>query len=393
MLTQLNLMKIRFNILPSVIILSGLAIVSACNQSADKKKNTADSAKQVSDKPSFDTTLDGKPVHFFTLKNKSGMEATFTNYGAHLVTLSVPDKNGKSTNVVIGFNNVNDYKKAMSSYFGATIGRYGNRIAKGHFMLDGKRYDLFVNNKPNTLHGGKKGFNDVVWDAKQLNDQSIEFTYLSKDMEEGYPGNLNAKVTFTLTTDNGLKIDYEATTDKNTVVNLTNHSYFNLNGAGSGSILNHTLQVDAGKYIPVDSTSIPLGNIATVSGTPFDFTKPLTIGSRINTDNQQLKFGKGYDHNFVLNKHDISKSIATVTGDKSSIKMQIFTTEPGLQFYSGNFMARKNTIKGGFKDDYRSAIALETQHYPDSPNQPQFPSTELKPGQVYKSETIYKFSK
>ncbi len=294
--------------------------------------------------------------------------------------------------MVIGFDDIDKYKDALSAYYGATIGRYGNRIAKGHFVLDGRRYDLFINNKPNTLHGGKKGFNDVIWDTKQLNDSTITLSYLSKDNEEGYPGNLQCTVTYELTNDNAVKISYEATTDKNTVVNLTNHSYFNLNGIGSGTVLNHTVQLKAANYTPIDSTSIPTGKIDPVAGTPFDFTKSATIGSRINDNDGQLKNGKGYDHNFVLDKHDMTTPVATVTGDISGIKMEIFTEEPGLQFYSGNFMTGANTMLGGKKDDYRTGFAMETQHFPDSPNQPQFPSTELKPGEVYKTVTIYKFS-
>ena len=387
------------------IIKSSLAILlpvcalylAACNQSA----KTTSAATAMTDTtqtglpPSkgFEKKIDDKQTHYYILKNKNGAEASITSYGAHLVSLLVPDKAGKLTDVVIGFDDIDGYKKAASNYYGATIGRYGNRIAKGHFVLDGKRYDLFINNKPNTLHGGKKGFNDVVWDAKQLNDSKVALTYLSKDGEEGYPGNLNVKVTYELTADNGLKISYEATTDKNTIVNLTNHSYFNLNGAGSGTILNHSLELKAANYTPIDSTSIPTGKITPVAGTPFDFTKAATIGSRINTaTDEQLKNGKGYDHNFVLDKHDINTPIATVIGDQSGIKMEIFTTEPGIQFYSGNFMDGSNTMWGGKKDEHRTALALETQHFPDSPNQPQFPTTELKPGETYKTVTIYKFS-
>jgi len=371
--------------------------LAACNQSA-KKSTTAstmtDSSASVILPPSsgFEKTIDGKQTHLYILKNKNGVQASFTNYGAHLISLAVPDKTGKLTDVVIGFDDIDKYKKSLMAFYGATIGRYGNRIAKGHFVLDGRRYDLFINNKPNTLHGGKKGFNDVVWDTKQTSDSSITFTYLSKDMEEGFPGNLNCSVTYELTNDNAVKISYEATTDKTTVVNLTNHSYFNLNGIGSGTILNHTVQLKAANYTPVDSTLIPTGKIAPVAGTPFDFTKPATIGSRINEKDEQLKNGKGYDHNFVLDKHDITTPVATVTGDKSGIKLQIFTDEPGLQFYSGNFMNGGNTMLGGKTDDYRTGFAMETQHYPDSPNQPQFPSTVLKPGQTYKTVTIYKFS-
>ena len=340
----------------------------------------------------FEKTIDGKQTHLYTLKNKNGITATFTNYGGRIVSLLVPDKTGKLTDVVLGFESVEGFEKSTEPYYGATIGRYGNRIAKGKFKIDGKEYQSSINNPPNTLHGGKNGYQSVVWEGKQIDSSTVEFTYLSKDMEEGFPGNLNVKVTYSLTNDNEFKAVYEATTDKNTVVNLTNHAFFNLNGEGSGTILDHLVQIDADNYVPVDSTLIPLGKIESVKGTPFDFTKPETIGKRINDNNVQLKDGKGYDHNFVLNKHDIKTPIATVIGDKSGIKMEVFTEEPGLQFYSGNFMQAKNVMKRGLKDEFRTSFAMETQHYPDSPNQPQFPSTELKPGQTYKTQSLYKFS-
>ena len=381
----------------SVIILSLCMLsLAACNRSANNSSTTSDMTDSTtySSLPSsagFEKTIDGKRSHLYILKNKNGLEAAITNYGGHLVSLLVPDSTGKLIDVVIGFDSIDKYKAALSSFYGATIGRYGNRKAKGHFVLDGKRYDLFINNKPNTLHGGKKSFNDVVWDAKQVNDHVLELTYLSADMEEGYPGNLHCKVVYELTDDNAVKISYEATTDKPTVINLTNHSYFNLNGIGSGTILKHVMQLNAANYTPIDSTSITTGEIAPVAGTPFDFTKPAEIGSRINEENQQLKNGQGYDHNYVLDKHDINTPIATVTGDQSRIKMEIFTTEPGIQFYSGNFMGGKNTLLGGKTDEKRTGFCLETQHYPDSPNKPQFPSTVLRPGEVYKTVTIYKF--
>lgn len=340
----------------------------------------------------FEKTIDGKQTHLFTLKNKNGIIATITNYGGRVVSLLVPDKNGKLTDVVLGFDDVEGFEKSTERYYGATIGRYGNRIAKGHFKIDGKDYQSSINNTPNMLHGGKHGFQEVVWDGKMIDSSTVELTYLSKDMEEGFPGNLNVKVIYSLTEDNSFKCQYEATTDKKTVVNLTNHAFFNLNGEGSGTILNHLVQIDADNYLPVDAGLIPTGKLEKVAGTPFDFTKPETIGKRINDDNVQLKDGKGYDHNFVLNKHDLSTPIATVVGDKSGIKMEVFTEEPGLQFYSGNFMQAKNAMKRGIKDEYRTSFAMETQHFPDSPNQPQFPSTELKPGDTYKTQSLYKFS-
>ncbi|WP_183562588.1 aldose epimerase family protein [Mucilaginibacter sp. SP1R1] len=340
----------------------------------------------------FEKIIDGKQTHLYTLKNKNGITATFTNYGGRIVSLLVPDKDGKLTDVVFGFDSVEGFELTGDRYYGATIGRFGNRIAKGKITIDGEEYQLSVNNGPNSLHGGKNGFQNVVWDGKQIDSSTLELTYLSKDMEEGYPGNLTVKVTYSITDDNEFKADYEATTDKTTVVNLTNHAFYNLNGEGSGTILDHIVQIDADHYLPVDSTLIPTGKIESVNGTPFDFVTPTVIGKRINDDNEQLKSGKGYDHNYVLNQHDITMPIATVTGDKSGIKMEVFTEEPGMQFYSGNFLQGKNIMKHGQKDEFRTAFAMETQHYPDSPNQPQFPSTELKPGQVYKTQTLYKFS-
>lgn len=390
----------------SVAILIMFTILAACNNSSsvnenatdstvnDSNLNATDSAETMFNKKNFETTIDGKQTDLFTLKNHNGLEAKITNYGGRLVSLMVPDKNGKMTDVVVGFKSVSDYVNSTEPYFGATIGRYGNRIAKGKFSLDGKQYTLFTNNGANTLHGGKKGYQAVVWDVKPLNDSSLELTYLSKDMEEGFPGNLHVKVTYSLTGDNGFKCEYEATTDKKTVVNLTNHAFFNLNGEGSGTILNHTVEIYANKYNPVDTGLIPLGQLAPVAGTPFDFNKPTAIGSRIDSANEQLKFGKGYDHNFILSGKKVNglNHAATVTGDKSGIVMDVYTQEPGLQFYSGNFMESKNTFKGGSKDDFRTAFAMETQHYPDSPNQPSFPSTVLKPGDVYKTMSLYVFS-
>jgi aldose 1-epimerase len=371
----------------------------ACN-SSNKQASTGDSSavadtagKDTTTKTAgFNQTIDGKEVKLYTLQNKNGIKAAFTNYGGRLVSLMVPDKAGKMTDVVVGFKSVDDYKKSTEPYFGATIGRYGNRIAKGKFKLDGKEYTLSLNNGVNTLHGGKKGFQYVVWNAEQPNANTLVLTYISRDMEEGYPGNLEVKVTYALTDNNELKMDYEAVTDKKTVVNLTNHAFFNLNGEGSGTILDHLVQINADKYIPVDSTLIPFGKIDPVAGTPFDFRKPKSIGSRINVKSEQLTNGKGYDHNWVLNTSSGLNHAATVTGDKSGVVMDIYTQEPGLQFYSGNFMQGKNTFKGGAKDDFRTAFAMETQHFPDSPNQPQYPSTVLVPGKKYATTSIYAFS-
>jgi aldose 1-epimerase len=327
---------------------------------------------------------------FYRLRNKSGVKAVFTPYGGRLVSLEVPDNKGKMTSVVIGFDSVDGYRRSTEPYFGATIGRYGNRIAKGRFSLDGKTYRSSINNSPNTLHGGKNGFQSVEWHAEQPDDHSVVFTYLSKDGEEGFPGNLEVKVTYSLTDSNQLKMEYEAGTDKPTVINLTNHAFFNLNGEGSGTILNHILWINADQYTPVDSTLIPTGEKTAVKGTPFDFTKAKPIGQNINDNNEQLKSGRGYDHNFVLRGEGM-KLAAVATGDRTGIRMEVYTDQPGLQFYSGNFMAGKNKLRKG-TDDFRTAFCLETQHFPDSPNEPSFPSTVLKLRELYHSVSVYKFS-
>lgn len=368
-----------------------VALLTAC-QSPNQEAAQSSAVNLVAD--SFKTTIDSKAVALYTLTNSKHAEAKFTNYGGRLVSLLIPNKEGKLVDVVVGLNSVKAYENATEPYFGATIGRYGNRIAKGKFKIDAQAYTLFTNNGPNTLHGGKKGFQYVVWDAKQLDQHTLELSYFSKDMEEGFPGNLKVKVTYTLTDDNELKMEYEATTDKNTVVNLTNHAFFNLNGEGSGDILKHSLQIFGSSYLPVDSTLIPTGKIEKVVGTPFDFTNPALIGARINDQNAQLAFGKGYDHNYVLDKTKAMGMYhaAAVKGDQSGIVMDVYTQEPGLQFYSGNFMQSKNTFKSGHKDDFRTAFCLETQHFPDSPNQTNFPTVLLKPGELYKTSSIYKFS-
>ncbi|GAO41561.1 aldose epimerase family protein [Flavihumibacter petaseus] len=343
--------------------------------------------------PAFDSTIDGKTAQLFQLSNGKGLRCAITNYGGRIVSLEAPAKDGKSRDVVVGFATASDYLNSTEPYFGATIGRVGNRIANGKFTLDSVQYTLFTNNGPNTLHGGKKGFQAVVWDAKQLGDSSLELTYTSPDGEEGFPGTLKVKVTYTLTADNALDCSYEATTDKKTVVNLTNHAFFNLNGEGSGTINSHVMQINADAYTPVDSTLIPLGKIAAVEGTPFDFRKPATIGSRLEVKDEQLTFGKGYDHNYVLQGHAGTLRLAAVTiGDQSGIRMETWTIEPGLQFYGGNFMQGKNTFKSGAKDDFRTAFCLETQHYPDAPNQPSFPSIVLEPGKTYSTHSRYVFS-
>jgi aldose 1-epimerase len=376
------------------LLILSTAIITACNQSKKKQTSENNSSKELSKyNLAFDTVINGKQVKLFELSNKNNIKALFTNYGGRLISLLIPNQDTSYTDVVVGFKSIDDYISSTEPYFGATIGRYGNRIAKGKFSIDNQSYQLAINNAPNTLHGGKIGFQYVIWDAKQINSHTLELTYLSSDMEEGYPGNLKVKVTYTLSDDNELFMQYEASTDKKTVINLTNHSFFNLNGEGSGTILNHQLQINAINYTPVDSTLIPTGEISAVKNTPFDFTKLITIGLRINEDNKQLKNGLGYDHNYVLQKEKSTNMIlaAKVIGDKTGISMQVFTQEPGLQFYSGNFMQSKNTFKGGTKDDFRTAFCLETQHFPDSPNQPAFPSTLLTPNDIYKSQSKYVF--
>jgi aldose 1-epimerase len=381
-----------------LIIISAMVNLS-CNDTSTKaakanSDSTSNNSPMFPERKNFQSTVDGKQTDLFILQNHNGIKAAITNYGGRIVSLLVPDKNGKLTDVVAGFDNVNDYVKSTESYYGATIGRYGNRIANGKFSIDGQKYILYTNNGRNTLHGGKKGFQAVVWDAEQKNDSTLILKYLSKDMEEGFPGNLSVTVTYSLTEDNGFKCEYEATTDKKTVINLTNHAFFNLNGEGSGTINNHLLQINADNYTPVDSTLIPTGKIVPVAATPFDFRNPEKIGSRINDKNEQLKNGNGYDHNFVLNESakNMKEPAATVTGDISGIVMKVYTQEPAIQFYGGNFMKGENTFKNGKKDDFRTTFALETQHFPDSPNQPSFPSTILEPGKKYHTITIYKFS-
>lgn len=370
-----------------------LSFNTACSSDSKSTSNSDTSMASAANDQAFTDTLNGKTISIYEIKNSKNMLATLTNYGGRIVSLNVPDKSGKMTDVVLGFKSIKDYLNSSEVYFGATIGRYGNRIAKGKFTIDGVEYSSSLNNGKNMLHGGTNGFQNVVWDATQPSANTIVFTYLSKDGEEGFPGNLKAKVTYSLTEDNELKMEYEATTDKKTVVNLTNHAFFNLNGEGSGTILDHSVFINADKYTPVNGGLIPTGELASVKGTPFDFTSATTIGARIDSANQQLKNGKGYDHNFVLNKSGSGMThAATVIGDKSGIQMDIHTQEPGLQFYSGNFMKGQNTFKSGSKDEFRTAFAMETQHFPDSPNQPSFPSTLLSPGQKYHTISLYKFS-
>jgi aldose 1-epimerase len=378
----------------------GISAIMAfsCNGSRDNKSKSGEPADSTAttvdlmNKAGFQGMLDGVKTDLFVLKNKNGMMATFTNYGGRLVSLQVPGKEGKLVNVVCGFPSIADYSQATEPYYGATIGRFGNRIAKGKFSLNGKQYTLFLNNGANTLHGGKKGFQYQTFDAAQPDSSTVVFSRVSKDMEEGFPGNLDVKVTYHLNAQNGLDMTYDATTDKTTVVNLTNHAFFNLNGEGSGTILNHQFTIYASSITPVDSSLIPTGKILDVKGTPFDFLTANTMGSRINQENEQLKNGKGYDINYVLDSTGDHHLAATVVGDKTGVRMDVYTDQPGLQVYSGNFMQAANTFNNGVKDSFRTAFAMETQHYPDAPNQPAFPSTVLKPGQHYHTSSEYKFS-
>ncbi len=340
--------------------------------------------------------VEGQPVDLYTLTNANGLVMTVTNYGGIVVSLTVPDKAGNLGDIVLGFSTVADYVK-NSPYYGCIVGRYGNRIGKAKFSLDGQEYALAANNGENSLHGGVKGFDKVIWAAKEVktdNAVGVELKYLSKDMEEGFPGNLDATVTYWLTNDNEFKIEYAATTDKPTVVNLTHHSYFNLAGEGSGDILGHELTINADTYTPVDQGLIPTGKLEPVEGTPMDFRTATAVGARIDADFEQLKFGKGYDHNWVLNRKSAGdmELAATVFEPKSGRVMEVLTTEPGLQFYAGNFLDDSRTGKSGKVNGFRTGLCLETQHYPDSPNKPDFPTVVLKPGETYKTSTIYKFS-
>ncbi len=342
-------------------------------------------------KANFETTVNGKKTDLYVLKNKNNMEVCVTNFGGRIVSIMVPDKDGKMQDVVLGFDKVEDYINIPSD-FGASIGRYANRINKGKFTLDGKEYQLPINNFGHCLHGGPKGFQYQVYDAKQINPQTLELTYVAKDGEMGFPGNITCKVTMKLTDDNAIDIDYTATTDKPTIVNMTNHSYFNLDGdAKSNSDL--VLTVNANSFTPCDTTFMTTGEILPVKGTPMDFTTPTAIGKHINDNFQQLKNANGFDHNWVLNtKGDVKQKAATLKSNKTGIVLDVYTNEPGIQVYTGNFL--DGTVKGkkGIVYNKRASVCLETQKYPDSPNKANWPSPVLRPGQTYHSQCIFKFS-
>jgi aldose 1-epimerase len=358
------------------------------------RANSSEHKIQVSE---FGKTREGETVYRYALANDHGVKAVIISYGAAIESLKTPDRNGKLSDIVLGYDTLEGYE-TDKSFFGATIGRYGNRIAAGQFTLDGAVCHLPKNDGPNCLHGGTRGFNKRVWhgvDSSRADAQVLEMTYTSQDGEEGFPGTLKVKVTFTLLNKSDeLSIDYLATTDKDTVVNLTNHSYFNLSGVPNQEILDHQLLLHASKFTPVDSTLIPTGELRPVAGGPFDFEKPTAIGARIDQDNEQLKFGKGYDHNWVLDNasHAELQSAAEVYEPTSGRVLQVLTTQPGIQFYSGNFLDGTVRGKGGVLYAHRTGLCLETQYFPDSPNHANFPSTELKPGKTYHSTTVFRFS-
>jgi aldose 1-epimerase len=369
-------------------------ILAAAGLTAGCTRNSQEQAKNMNRK-SFGQSKDGEPVDIFILRNSNGMEAGILTYGGIVQSLRIPSASGGPVDVVLGFDDLDSYMND-SPYFGALVGRYGNRIGNAQFSLDGVDYKLPANDGKNCLHGGTKGFDKHVWTAKDVSGSggmALELTYVSKDGEEGFPGNLTSTVTYTLSDRaNELRIDYRATTDKATVLNLTNHSYFNLAGQGEGDILGHEVTIDADRFTPVDATLIPTGKLQPVDGTPFDFRQPHAIGERIGSDDEQVKFGKGYDHNFVLNHAAGSLGVAArVREPKSGRTLEVSTDQPGLQFYTGNFLDGHIHGKGGKVYPRRSAFCMETQHFPDSPNQPQFPSTVLRPGQEYRTATVFRF--
>lgn len=379
--------KVIFNNFIKILFIFTIIGITSCEEKGISKMNI--------EKKSFGRIEDGTEALLYTLTNNNGVSMSVTNYGGIITELKVPDKNGSISDIVLGYDKVEDYVKE-NPYLGATIGRYGNRIAKGKFILNGTEYSLATNNDPNHLHGGVKGFDKVMWNLEPFQKETelgLIMKYVSKDGEEGYPGNLDVTVTYTLNDNNELRIDYLATTDKPTICNLTNHSYFNLKDAGVSKILDHELQIFADKYTPIDPTSIPLGELAPVEGTPFDFREPKTIGRDINLDNEQLKNGIGYDHNFVLNGNMGEMRLAAKVVEHTTGRvMEIFSEEPGVQFYSGNFLDGTLIGKNGVVYKHRNGFCLETQHYPDSPNQPDWPTTTLNPGETYKTSTIHKFS-
>jgi aldose 1-epimerase len=369
--------------------------LGACSTKPGSESTTPATPGATMKNEPFGKMPDSTTVDLFTLTNATGVSTSITTYGGRVVTLKVPDKKGALGDVVLGFDHLDGYL-AENPFFGALVGRYGNRIGKAQFTLEGKVYKLAANDGPNSLHGGKKGFDKVLWTAADVSTKDtpmLELRYISKDLEEGYPGELTCIITYSLTPANELRIDYKATTNRNTVLNLTNHSYWNLAGAGEGDILGHQMTIPASKFTPVDKTLIPTGELKSLDRSPLDFRNATAIGERIDKDDQQLKFGMGYDHNYCIDGADGTlKRCAMVTDATSGRTMEVLTTQPGVQFYTGNFLDGKLKGKGGKVYGRRSAFCLETQHYPDSPNKPVFPTTELKPGEEYKHTTVYKFT-
>lgn len=370
-------------------LLAVALMISGCGSEKSETNNVEIPVNQAD----FQSTIDGKETDLFILESDNGIKLAITNLGGRVVSWMVPGKDGEYADISVGFDNVEAYLEANEPYYGALIGRVGNRIADGEFSLNGENYTLEQNNGPNSLHGGPKGFHNVVWDAEQIDSKNLKLTYTSEDGEEGFPGTLDVEVMYSITDDNELRIEYTATTDKETIVNLTNHTFFNLKGEAGGTINDHQLMINADEYTPVDETLIPLGEIASVEGTPFDFREMTAIGERVEADDTQLEYGMGYDHNFVLNKNGESLTLAAKVHEPNSGRtMEILTTEPGIQFYGGNFMDGSDTGKFGKPLEFREALCLEPQHFPDAPNQPDFPSITLEPGETYNTVSVYRFS-
>ncbi len=380
-----------------ILVFGLLFMIISCSGNKETPFETTDQeleSKNSITKSYFGTTKEGVAVDLYTLTNSNGVELKITNYGGIVTSLKVPDKQGEFDDVVLGYDSLSSYLEE-TPYFGAIVGRYANRIAQAKFTLDGQEYSLAQNNGENTLHGGLIGFDKVVWETEEIqtdNEVGLRLRYLSEDMEEGYPGNLEVEVHYTLDNENAFKIDYKATTDKKTVVNLTHHSYFNLKGKIDSDILDHFVTINASRFLPVDNNLIPTGELWEVTGTPFDFTQPKAIGERINDDNEQLKLGIGYDHCWVIDReNDDMIIVASVMEPTSGRIMEVYSTEPGIQLYTGNFLNGTITGKDGAVYNHRYGFCLETQHYPDSPNKPEFPSVVLEPGDTYQSSTVYKF--
>jgi aldose 1-epimerase len=384
-------LKSTFSWMPALLSLAMVACGPGAKTTEVKTDTTVNEVNEPNKmkKEFFGMTPEGQEVSRFVMVNKNGLEVHVINYGAIITHLKTPDKNGKMEDIVLGYDKLEGYLNS-SPYFGAIVGRYGNRIAAGKFQLDGRTYMLAQNNNVQHLHGGLKGFDKVFWNIEPVSEQALKLTYHSPDKEEGYPGNLDITVTYTLTDENALEIDYKATTDQKTIVNLTQHSYFNLTG-GKEDILGHVLTLYADRYVPVNKVLIPEGELAPVKETPFDFTSPTAVGQRIKDNHAQLKIAGGYDHCWVINGKEEMKTAASLYEPKSGRYIEVLTTEPGIQFYSGNFLDGSITGKNGVKYKHRFGLCLETEHYPDSPNQDSFPPVTLSPGEVYSTKTIYRF--